>query len=214
MSMPEWFIRGFSAPRMKPYLAATGGDADTAFRLYLWNAEVAGAFYSPLHFAEVILRNTLHDNLNAHFGPKVWWDSAPLNDGSRRKIHEAAVLCSRKHGRATIDDIVSELTFGYWVGLLGRRYDRTLWVPTLHRAFPGYHGRRDKLHSDLEALLLLRNRISHHEPIHRLALDADHERIYKVIRYLNPDAARALRTFDNVSEVLVRRPGSAGPTSP
>ncbi|QMU74232.1 hypothetical protein GXP74_34145 [Streptacidiphilus sp. P02-A3a] len=205
--MPEWFTRGFSAPRLKPYLAAVGGDADAALRLYLWNTEVSGAFYGPLHWAEVILRNTLHDNLNTYFGPKVWWESAPLLDGTLRKIQDATTLCQRKHPRATTaDDIVSELTFGHWVGLLASRYDRTLWVPTLHDAFPGYRGRRDHLHTRLQSLLKLRNRISHHEPIHHLPLEADHATIYEVLRYVNPDAARELRSYDQLPSILSQRP--------
>ncbi len=34
------------------------------------------------------------------------------------------------------DDLVTELSFGFWVSLISRTYDRPLWVPALHRAFP------------------------------------------------------------------------------
>ncbi|WP_203923445.1 hypothetical protein [Rugosimonospora africana] len=76
----------------------------------------------------------------------------------------------------TADDVVAELQFGFWTSLLsnhrGSQYGRLLWVPTLHRSFPHYHGRRRDLHDNYEAMRLLRNRIMHHEPIHHRDLMA------------------------------------------
>ncbi len=54
----------------------------------------------------------------------------------------------------------------WWTVLSNNRhsqYDRRLWVPCLHRAFPHYRGRRRDLYDNLETMRLFRNRIMHHE---------------------------------------------------
>lgn len=106
-----------------------------------------------------------------------------------------------------MDSVVAELSFGFWVSLLSRRYDRYFWVPALHKAFPGYHGDRESLRDNLQAMLRLRNRIMHHEPIHHRHLEADHAKIYRLLGYIEPEAATWLRKFDRVPDVLAMRPG-------
>jgi len=50
--------------------------------------------------------------------------------GARQKIHGS------NHLILTPGRVVAELSFGFWIGLVGKQYDHTLWVPHLHRAFP------------------------------------------------------------------------------
>jgi hypothetical protein len=104
---------------------------------------------------------------------------------------------------------MGQLTFGFWVSLLSVQYDRSFWVPALHRAFPGYHGRRGSLHDNLEAMCYLRNRVMHHEPVYHRDLAADHAKIYRLIDYVQPDATALLRRLDRVPEILAARPGGA-----
>ena len=47
---------------------------------------------------------------------------------------------------------------------------------------------------------MLRNRIMHHEPIHHRHLEADHAKIYRLLGYIEPEAASWLRGFDRVPE--------------
>ncbi|MFF4785093.1 hypothetical protein ACFY3E_27750 [Streptomyces griseorubiginosus] len=211
--MPGWLEWLFSAPRMKPYLRATGGDPEAAMRLYRWNVEASEALYTPLHYVELAVRNALHGCLVLEHGRPDWWVAAPLDQGGLALVETARGKCrakererARKQGRqvrpVTVDDVVAELTFGFWATLLVSRYDRVFWVPTLHRAFPYYSGRRDKLSDDLRALVRLRNRVMHHEPIHEEDLDAEHARIYRVLAALSPDLAKMVRAGDRFRSVL------------
>lgn len=95
----------------------------------------------------------------------------------------------------------------------GAAYDRTLWVPALHRAFPFYKGRRQPLHDNLLAMVLLRNRIMHHEPVHHRDLRADHAKIYRLLGYISPRMVKELEALDRVGEVLRRRDGGRQPDS-
>jgi hypothetical protein len=203
---PAWLHRALSPARFEPYLKACGGDTPAALRLYWWNVEVSSAFYGPLHCLEVALRNALHDRLRQGYGRVDWWAVASLDDEGRRRIAQAnAELRRRGVIGCGADDVVAELTFGFWVSLLSRRYDRRFWVPTLHRAFPSYRGRRDDLHRDLDTIRLFRNRVMHYEPIHDRPLPARHATLYRLLGYVDPDFAVEARRLDRVPEVLARR---------
>jgi hypothetical protein len=162
----------------------------------------------PVALHELALRNAMHDRLRIRFGRADWWAAASLNDYGRRAVATAAQKAiGRQQRRYTADDIVAELPFGFWVSLISRgaSYDRLLWVPALHRAFPLYRGRREALHDNLLTMVLLRNRIMHHEPIHHRHLHADHAKIYRLIGYISPGMAKELALLDRVDDVLRRR---------
>jgi hypothetical protein len=113
----------------------------------------------------------------------------------------------RERSQPNANDVAAQLTFGFWVNLLSQRHDRHFWVPVLHQAFPGHHGRRRDLHDNLEAMCHLRNRIMHHEPVFHRDLAADHSKIYRLISYIQPYTTAWMREFDRVPEVLANRPG-------
>lgn len=209
-SFSAWMRKTFSAPRLDAYAQATGYDAPAAERLYWWNVEISGAFYGPLHCLEVALRNALHDELRSAYARDDWWSVAPLQANGMRMVAEARDKCGRRgRGSGSADDIVAELPFGFWISLLSNnrhsQYDRRLWVPSLHRAFPHYRGRRRDLHDNLETMRLLRNRIMHHEPIHHRDLASDHRKIYRLISYIDATAAKEALTMDRVPVVLRHR---------
>ncbi len=205
--LPQWFLHRFAAPRLAPYVRAAQRDNVSVVALYVWNLQVSEAFYVPLHCLEICLRNSVHEQLKAKFHRPDWWSTTRLAEQHASKIDKAQSDLRRKGvSQPTADDIVAELSFGFWVSLLSRRYDRHLWVPALHRAFPNYRGSRELLRDNLEAMVLLRNRIMHHEPIHHRHLAADHAKIYRLLDYLAPEPALWLRTVDRVPQTIALRP--------
>lgn len=198
----DWIGRSLSEARFASYLAECGGDVAAAWRLYLWNIGASVAFYPLLHFAEITLRNAAHRELGARFGRADWWSVAPLDEHGQRMVKRAREKAVAHRSPQNPDDLVAELTFGFWVSLVSRSYDRTLWVPALHRAFPHYHGRRDGLHAELERVRRLRNRVMHYEPIHRRDLGADHATIYRLFDYMSSGLAAAIRPVDQVPHAL------------
>jgi hypothetical protein len=212
---PDWIRDALSSPRFAPYLVAASGHVDTALRLYWWNVDVSSAFYAPLHCLEVCLRNALHLRLSTRFGQSNWWDAGPLDDvGLRMVTASKRKVATRAHRPGTSDDVMAELTFGFWVSLMSRHYDRSLWVPSLHRAFAGTRRPRAALHQDLVTMLFFRNRIMHHEPIHRRHLEKDHETVLRLLGYLSPEMVKQLALFDRVDDVLKRRPDVGPPELP
>lgn len=205
--LPEWVAQLLSVPRFQAYLDAADGDPERAWELYRWNVEISEAFYGPLHCVEVGLRNAEHHLLMVRYRQGDWWNVAPLKKRDVRRVEKAYADLNRKGTtNPTPDDVVAELGFGFWVSLLNRTYDRYSWVPALHKAFPHYHGPRRSLHDALQSMVLFRNRVMHHEPIHHRDLAADHRKIYRVLNYMEPAFASWLRGFDRVPNVLTRRP--------
>lgn len=205
---PKWISSALSRARFEPYRTATGGDLARATRLYWWNVDVSASFYPLLHCLEVTTRNMMHTCLSTRFGQVEWWDTAPLRDNGVRMVADArSKVAQRRNGSAgSPDDLITELGFGFWESLISRAYDRDLWVPCLHLAFPGYRGKRAPLHGYLRTMRLFRNRIMHHEPIHHRHLKADHQTIHRVLSYLCPDIITQLAPFDRVPKLLAERP--------
>ncbi|MER5393246.1 hypothetical protein [Saccharopolyspora sp. NPDC002686] len=202
---------------MAPYLAETHGDLDAAFRLYQWNLSVCAAFYGPLHWLEVALRNAMHEALRDHFGTDFWWQKVQLDEQWPGKIANLEAKLKNRFGAVgrtmTADDVVAELNLGFWVSLVsrGRSYDRKLWVPALHRAFPNFSaGRSRKLHGELDPVRKFRNRIMHYEPIFNRQLADDHSRIYQLLGHMSTTLKSETRQFDRVPRVLAQRPDLGG----
>ncbi|MCX2950011.1 hypothetical protein [Lentzea sp. NEAU-D7] len=201
MTSSNGIIKVLSAARFSPYLAANGGDEAAALRAYTWNIQVSAAFYPLLGLAEIGLRNAMHDQLHARFHRPDWWSVASLTGNGQLLVKRAR----EKAASADADDVVAQLSLGFWVSLTSRSNDRALWVPALHKAFPHYSGRRDQLHLSLVNLLRLRNRVMHHEPIHRRDLKADHDVLYRVCGYISADLVTEVAAVDTVPQVLERR---------
>lgn len=202
-----------SPERMETYVQEAGGDREKALRLYTWNTAISAAFYGPLQGLEVALRNAIHRELDAVYGPD-WYDNPAcgLDSGALERI-DAAKRTLRK-SRYPVDPphMVAELAFGFWVSLLGsggwapdrskRDYEKTLWRKCLYKAFPHARLSRKQAHAPLDYLRTFRNRIAHHEPIFDRHLKADYQSILKVSGWMCPKTRNWIEHHSRVEELL------------
>lgn len=155
--------RTITKERLTRYLGATRQDLSKALELYEYNVQISEVLYGLLHGVEVTVRNAEHHALTASYGTPRWYDHAPLSAYWKDQISNAKAKpgIAGKPGK-----LVAELTFGFWVDLVQGANHRSLWVGRkLHTAFPNAHRHRKFIHQRLKAIQLLRNRISHHEPV-------------------------------------------------
>jgi hypothetical protein len=206
-----------SPERMATYIAAAGGERERALRLYTWNTAISAAFYGPLQGLEVALRNALHRELTAAYGP-VWYDNPACGfdagavnriDAAKENLRRAGYVIDPPH-------VVAELSFGFWVSILGsggrsamlgsakRNYEMTLWRPCLHKAFQE-RLRRVEAHRPLDYLRTLRNRIAHHEPIFTRHLEADYGSLLTVTGWICPKTRDWIEHHSRVEDLLVDR---------
>ena len=202
-----------SVERLGAYRAAAGGDLDRAVALYEWNTAMAGAFFEVLGHLEVVIRNALHEQLTAwHAGagrPGAWYDDpAGILDEHRHEEIATARERLRKGGKAeTAGRVVAELNFGFWRFLLDKRYQPILWAQALRHAFPNLTpADRRVVYGPVVRLNEFRNRIAHHEPIHRLNLRRHHEEMLEIVDLVDHDVASWIEDLSRVPHVLSTRP--------
>lgn len=155
--------RTITKERLTRYLGATKQDMPKALALYEANVQLSEVLYGLLHGLEVMVRNAAHYALTAGYGTAAWYDAAPLSPYWKDQLTRAQLKpgAAGKPGK-----VIAELTFGFWVDLLSRPNHNRLWMGRkLSAAFPNTTLHREIIHERLKAIHLLRNRLSHHEPI-------------------------------------------------
>ncbi|MEW8389533.1 MAG: Abi family protein [Candidatus Thiodiazotropha sp.] len=88
-------------------------------------------------------------------------------------LKNAKKKLEKSNRRATADAVIAELMFGFWVGLFESHYNdihsqNRLWPHLESTVFPNLKPAdrvHSQIHSKLEPIKKLRNRLSHHEPV-------------------------------------------------
>lgn len=197
--------RALSRTRLTRYLADSNGILDSALSLYERNARLAEAFYRPLQSLEVCLRNHLSNELALRYGAN-WFRNGgpPLGDDALDKIDRAMDDLERAGRVVTPGAVVAELSFGFWVIVLGRRYDATLWRTAFASVFleGGRRMARQKVHNRMDSIRRFRNRVMHHEPIYHLDPAQMHADILQAIAWICPDSAAWAWEHSRIPHVL------------
>lgn len=208
-------VEAISPERFQPFLHRCGGDRVRALRLYAWDSEVARALQSPLRDLEVSLRNRLHRQLVGRHGQDAWWDvpkARPNHKGQDMLDQARETLAHRSPYRPFgPSDIVAQLSFGFWVSLLGSgggdNYEMKYWNSSLRHVFREHRGGRRALYRKFQFMLTLRNRIAHHECIFQRHLAQDLDTALTLLRYVAPDMADRHEKYGQVPDVLARKSG-------
>lgn len=195
----EWV----SQPRLAPYLKQTGGDPDTAWDLYEWNASMSAALTEVIHHVEILLRNSMIRELEKIHPLAFPWNQ--LNETvatiAERATHKKWSIAPTK------DDIISQLNLGYWTTLVVTDDFRNaqLWRDHLSQAFP-YQSDRRKVGNALEDLRQLRNRCSHQDSLLHVDPAIEIKKIIRLAGWIDPDAAHWISGLSKVDTVMRQRP--------
>lgn len=185
-------LRALSAPRLGRYLADSNGILDAALSLYERNARLSEAFYRPLQCLEVCLRNRLNEQLTRIYGTR-WFQNGgpPLDNDALDKIAAAKQKVAKARNAITPGAVVAELSLGFWVIVLSRKYDATLWRSNFSGVFweGGKRMARQKVHNRMDAIRGFRNRVAHHEPIYHRDPAEMHADIIQALAWMCPESA-------------------------
>ncbi len=211
--LTEVFVDRMSSARFSSFIDASDGNVDRAIRLYEWNAQLSASIFELLGHVEVVIRNAIHKELalwnHRQFGSPNWFENhhGVLVSKAVQDINTVIERIIRKNRKVTPDRVVSELSFGFWRFLLAKQYRTTLWPAAIKEAFPNLeHAGVENLASRMSNLHELRNRIAHHEPIHRRRLDDDISDCEFVIASICEDTAEWAVLGSRALEVLQSRP--------
>ena len=208
--------------RLESYLQATSGDIEDAIGLYDWNTSVASALYEDLGRLEVVFRNAVDDALvrygSARGWADVWYRQMQLFPGqhgtrAREDLDAAQRRATRGGRRSEVHGkVIAELSFGFWRYLCKPPYLTSLWVPAVASAFPMHPAARDPrqvridVADRMQRLHFLRNRIAHHESIHRRDLSRDHERLVELVGWICSDSRAWIAATSRTPAVIAARP--------
>ena len=202
-------ITWISEERLYPFLRAVEGDEAAAIALYDWHAELLAASFGVMHHFEVLVRNAI-DRQRGDGQPqtqlKDTWllDFQILQPGAIKQVIIAVERLER--GKAiTRGRVVAGLSFGFWSGLFGGRYEE-LWRQSLRHAFPRAMQRKD-VSKRLDDLRRFRNRLARHDNILDQRVDERLQQMIEVAYFVDPAAARWLHQRSAVTRILQRRPG-------
>lgn len=136
-----------SAPRYGKYLEASGNNDTIALDLYLWDIGLAQAVLKDVSFFEVALKNAYSRAISSTWSGTDHWpfdDASPVrrpilrknkrgqvNDANRLNRNSIDHLRNGLRENATIDDVISNLTLGFWAHMTDRSHERDLWIPSI-----------------------------------------------------------------------------------
>lgn len=174
----------FSKTRLKRFIMACDGDVYKGLKLYKYNIQASQALYPVLSVLEVALRNSIDRELSKYYKDDNWlltqkhdFAESPFliykhKNGKEltdlffsEKLQKAERKLAARGIDVTHGKLLAELTFGFWVKFFDTGPIKVLKGVPL-QAFTNKPGiKLAKIHSHLNAIVALRNRISHSEPI-------------------------------------------------
>lgn len=201
----------FSKARIMPY--AENGDAtDTILAKYHSNIILSEAMIPTLHYLEICLRNRI-DQILKKYHKANWLISPPnslmISAQDLKKIEDVIFKLKRENRRDPMhDEIVAQMTFGFWAAFFHKKYDPSIWhrKDTFKIIFP-HLPRAQRKRSYIEIRILkikeMRNRIAHHEPVWNrgASIYEAHTMCHELIGAMSQEAAQILTTIDRFPAV-------------
>lgn len=201
----------FSESRISPYLQENN-SATEVLNKYQINIILSEAMLPALHYFEICLRNRLNQLFCKKYGND-WLIHPPqeltISLEDLKKIEKILNRIRRETKRNPLhDDILAQMTFGFWCSFFHRKYDPILWhqKDSFITVFPNL-SRINRKRSYIEHRILqikdIRNRIAHHEPIwnKRSLLTSVHAHCLELIEAISQDAPRMLQQIDRFPKV-------------
>jgi hypothetical protein len=178
--------------RLKRYLIAANGNKRKTIDIYFNSLLLSGTYFSFISLFEVIFRNKINQHFITQFATKTnfWLDwvaknefNRPDNKRAREEIKKAIqkakknLIVKNIQRNLTNDDVVANLTLGFWTSLLWTKQYLAL-NSTILNVFPNLpedtrwltqnkrnNEKRKLLKKQLYQIGCLRNRIAHQENI-------------------------------------------------
>ena len=216
-------IDRLSTERLTKYVHRTRGDKVLALTLYVWNHDVGSMLGFLLQQFEVCLRNSVARALCDRWGPD-WHDVTAFTHRNRevtdlyRKTRTKAEE-NRPCQPVRNSDFIAATGLSFWREVCKPHWVGEIWSKRLPIAFPNMNIEKEirknleNLHSKINLIVALRNRIAHHEPIlgnkyERIGakLEDRHADIIRIIGWMDEDFLHWTSSHDRFTEILQKCP--------
>jgi hypothetical protein len=198
-----------SESNYRSFLDRCGGSHDRAVLLYERHVALSVASFEVIHRFEVLIRNAI-DRVLGQGQPqtpvKETWllDFETLNPHGIRQVI-TAIERLKKGKTATREQVGAGLSFAFWAGLFGRRYEE-LWRHRLRSAFPHAELMRKDLSLRMRLLRHFRNQVAHHESLLDQDVSARLNDMLAIAGWIDPAAREWLSQRSNALELAWELP--------
>ena len=203
----ESIEKSISPERLAVY-KADGASNETALARYIYNIELSKSLYPIINIFEVTLRNSIDKALETFFNVPDWSSAIPLTQTELMMIDEAKIKIKKKGKEYSHSRLVSELTLGFWVALMGKKYNnQNFQFFIIKHIFHGCSSKQKSssaMQKNLAEIRFLRNRIAHHERIsHWTDLEQKHDLILDFIRWMSQEMHK-IATHNDTFEAVYK----------
>lgn len=146
-------------------------DSYKDMKEYNENLKFSKKSYIPLSIMEIALKNSINEHLTNKLGERWYEDKKFLTIDSFKKVNEAKNILYRRGEKISKPKIIAELSFGFWVNLFKRPYEKKLRTKDLQKIFLNLPSKETKvlnreiLFKELNHIRNFRNRVFHYEKI-------------------------------------------------
>lgn len=203
----ESIEKSISPKRLAVY-KADGASNETALARYIYNIELSKSLYPIINIFEVTLRNSIDKALETFFNVPDWSSAIPLTQTELMMIDEAKIKIKKKGKEYSHSRLVSELTLGFWVALMGKKYNnQNFQFFIIKHIFHGCSSKQKSssaMQKNLAEIRFIRNRIAHHERIsHWTDLKQKHDLILDFIRWMSQEMHK-IATHNDTFEAVYK----------
>lgn len=197
-----------SEERLAVY-CADGVDNTTAIARYIYNIALCKSLYPLISIFEITLRNGIDRALENYFKLTDWNNVIQLQQTEIMMINDAMLKIKRQGKKYSHGRLIAELTLGFWVALMGRKYNNQGFqfavIKNCLHGCPANQKSSGAIQKNLSEIRFLRNRIAHHERIsHWKDLKQKHDLILDFIKWLNPDMYIIAYQKDTFNDVYAK----------
>ncbi|MBR1714310.1 MAG: Abi family protein [Treponema sp.] len=197
--------KSISEERLAVY-RADGVDDTTAIARYIYNIALCKSLYPLINIFEVTLRNSIDKALEKYFNQPDWNNVIHLNQTELMMINDAMLKIKRQGKKYSHGRLIAELTLGFWVALMGRKYNNQGFqfavIKNCLHGCPSNQKSSGVIQKNLSEIRFLRNRIAHHERIsHWKDLKQKHDLLLDFIKWLNPDMYTIASEKDTFNDI-------------
>ena len=175
-----------SKEKLEAYVAIAN-DKEKALDLYKDNLNISAYLYKLIQVFELSTRNIFNVYLSKRYGND-WINRNDILTGNNNKNER--LLDNIKHAKRDNkirdnNDIISNLSLGFWVNLLSFKNNDKIWKTSIKKLFNGYS--REEIQKIFRNIKEFRNRIAHHETIINKNYNELEQQIFLILKIYSND---------------------------
>lgn len=171
---------------------------------YKLNIVQSKNMYIPLSLVEISLKNSITLFYSKKIGNDWLFDNEFLPIDLQKKVKIASETLLHKNKLVTIDNLVSELSFGFWIMLFKKYFSQYLRYKDLKSIFPNIDSNKNKrinrhyLFSKLNNIRHFRNKVFHHDKIiDKKEYENITSEIYEILSYFDDEIATITKRLND-----------------